>query len=238
MKKIVLDAGHGGPDPGAIGNGVYEKTITLAAALAVYRETKTRKDDYERILTRSTDTRLRDTKDKDLKARGLMAQDADLFISFHTDSVTNRTARGFTLYINAFSPDSQRFAEILERNYKNLVPDIPSRGIIEKLNSAGKDDYYGVLRAIPAAVPALIFEMGYISNVTDRSTLISETFPRQVAEAVIRSMDEYFNIKNEENEISRLTRILAEKRRIILDQAQIIKEQEQEIDRLKKQLSK
>jgi N-acetylmuramoyl-L-alanine amidase len=238
MRKIVLDAGHGGADPGAVGSGIMEKDINLNVALSVYRETKTRKNDYERILTRSTDNAIRSNKSQDLKARGTLGKAADLFISFHCDASEVRTARGFSVYINAFSPDSRKFAEILSKHYAALVSDIPSRGIFERLNSTGKDDYYGVLRPIPQGVPAVIFEMGFISNISDRSALISDTFPRQAAEAVIRAADEFFNIKLEESELSRLTKILADKRRIILDQAKIIREQGLEIERLRKQFKK
>jgi N-acetylmuramoyl-L-alanine amidase len=93
-RVVMLDPGHGGVDPGAIGaSGIYEKIITLAAA----RQLKTRLEDtgrYKVVLTREKDVSVGLTERREL------AHDvgADIFVSLHADSIANKTVRGLSVY--------------------------------------------------------------------------------------------------------------------------------------------
>lgn len=92
---IVVDAGHGGKDPGAIGRtmGLYEKTVTLAMALEL-KHAFASDSRYNIVLTRSKDEFV------PLAKRVQIAQEAkaDIFISLHADSVANRKANGISVY--------------------------------------------------------------------------------------------------------------------------------------------
>lgn len=94
-KTIVIDAGHGGNDPGAVSsNGVFEKTITLLMANALQKELATRSN-YHIVLTRSDDRFIR------LRERLKIARqnNADLFLSLHADSHKNKKYKGFSVYV-------------------------------------------------------------------------------------------------------------------------------------------
>ena len=107
---IVVDAGHGGVDPGAIGkNGFYEKTVALAAAKELKNALEAF-DDYRVVLTRDTDVYL------SLKQRVAIARQVagDLFISIHADSIKNQDIRGghvYTLSEKASDKAAQVLAE-------------------------------------------------------------------------------------------------------------------------------
>lgn len=241
-KVFVMDPGHGGPDPGAVANGtIFEKNINLAVVLQIYRDTKNSKN-YSRFVTRYEDKRVHADPKKELAARGNQGKNSDLFCSFHCDSSLNKNASGFSIYCNYNSPSSKVFAQILADEYKKASK-LKLFGIYTKVNSAGNNDYYGVLRAIPEDIPAIIFEMGFLSNESDRSLLISKDFPSLVSKAFIKALDLFFGftekpgrevVTTEESELERLIKVLAEKRQIILAQAKIINDLSAEIDRLKK----
>lgn len=95
MKKIVLDAGHGGSDPGNIGSKVREKDINLAVTLLVGKYIKENMPDVEVIYTRDDDSF------PTLKQRPNIANvnKADLFVSIHSNSATNKSAYGTETFV-------------------------------------------------------------------------------------------------------------------------------------------
>ncbi len=107
---IVVDAGHGGVDPGAIGkNGFYEKTVALAAAKELKKALE-KFGSYRVVLTRDTDIYL------PLKQRVAIARQVagDLFVSIHADSIKNQDIRGghvYTLSEKASDKAAQALAE-------------------------------------------------------------------------------------------------------------------------------
>ncbi|WP_445679655.1 N-acetylmuramoyl-L-alanine amidase [Radicibacter daui] len=108
---VVIDAGHGGQDPGAIGlGGVYEKNITLATALLL-RDELNKLGGYEVHMTRSTDVFL-PLRDRVDVARHV---NADLFISLHADSIPGRAIRGASIYTLS-NKASDKEAELLAQS--------------------------------------------------------------------------------------------------------------------------
>jgi N-acetylmuramoyl-L-alanine amidase len=95
MKKIVLDAGHGGKDPGNIGSRAKEKDINLAVTLLVGKYIKENMPDVEVIYTRDDDSF------PELKKRPEIANTnkADLFVSIHSNSATNKSAYGTETFV-------------------------------------------------------------------------------------------------------------------------------------------
>lgn len=104
QRKVVIDAGHGGHDPGAVGpNGLYEKDVVLDIALRVRDIIKNEYPSYEVILTRDKDIFI------PLKDRAKIANNtgADLFLSVHANASPNRQARGIETYFLNWTDDEE-----------------------------------------------------------------------------------------------------------------------------------
>lgn len=207
LPLIVIDAGHGGRDPGAIGvNGSYEKNVVLdiATEMAAQLEGKARVK-----LTRSTDRFLA------LPERVAIAREAqaNLFISIHADSAPDSAARGlsaYTLSQTASDDFARKLADsenIVDQRYgariheqeavANILYDLAARQTITAsrfakealVRAAGRslrllDDpkrsaNFAVLRA--PDVPSLLIETGFLSNPADEEILNSASERRKIA---------------------------------------------------------
>ena len=171
---VVIDAGHGGRDPGAAHHGFREKDIVLDVALMVAETLRVSGVDAR--MTRSTDTFI------ELNDRAALAQEvgAKLFVSLHCDSAPNRRARGFTIYApQSRMRQTSSFAAVMEKSM--LTTNMTSRGI----RSAG----FRVL--LRTRCPALLVEMGYLSNRYDARVLGSESSRRAIARAVANAVTGY-----------------------------------------------
>ncbi len=174
---VVIDAGHGGKDPGATSVlGFYEKGINLAVARKVawllgqkgLRVKMTRTSDY-----------FVELEDRAAIANNLRA---DLFVSIHSDSFPKSTRRGFTVYIaRSASSSSRRAASAIARSMSGTG-----------LNSFGTQTAgYHVLTGTRG--PAVLVEMGYLSNRREAALLRSSSFQNRLAEAVADGISDYFN---------------------------------------------
>ncbi len=220
-KIIVLDPGHGGQDPGAIGySGVYEKNITLAMG----RELKAlldKKGKYKVYLTRSTD------KFIPLRERVKIARryKADLFMSIHADSALNRNAKGLSVYTLSETASDKEAAALAERENKADV--ISGLNLIEHskevsdilINLAQRETMnrssefaafmvqemkksvklvanthrfagFAVLKA--PDIPAVLLEMGYLSNRQEEKLLQQKNYRKKLAESTAEAIDKYF----------------------------------------------
>lgn len=143
IKKIVIDAGHGGHDPGALGCKSKEKDIALAVALEVGKKIKNACPDVEVYYTRSTDVFVK------LENRCKFANDkhADLFISIHCNASENKNARGTEVYVMGLHKSEASLAVakrenasmLLESDYQstygNFDPNSPESYVIFSLYS-------------------------------------------------------------------------------------------------------
>lgn len=220
-KIIVLDPGHGGKDPGAIGySGVYEKNITLAMAkeLKVILE----KEGYKVHLTRSTDIFI------PLRDRVKIARkyNADLFMSIHADSAVNRSAKGLSVYTLSETASDKEAAALAERENKadvvaglNLlehskeVSDIlinlaqretmnrssefasfmvqEMRKSVKLRDNTHRFAGFAVLKA--PDVPSVLLEMGYLSNRTEERLLKQKDYRRKLAVSTSKAVEKYFD---------------------------------------------
>jgi len=174
---VVIDAGHGGKDPGATSVlGFYEKSVNLAVAHKVARLLEQR--GLRVKMTRTSDYFV------ELEDRAAIANDlnADLFVSIHSDSFPKSTRRGFTVYIaRSASSSSRRAASAIVRSMSGTG-----------LNSFGTQTAgYHVLTGTRG--PAVLVELGYLSNRREAALLRSSSFQNRLAQAVADGISDYFN---------------------------------------------
>ena len=120
MTKIFIDAGHGGPDPGAVGNGVTEEFVNLNVAR--YLAQDLRDFGYSVMEYRTTsDENVLENKNADLRNRARMANEwgADYFISIHTNSSTNTAAQGAEAYVYRLGGEAEDLAESILESIAN-----------------------------------------------------------------------------------------------------------------------
>ena len=173
-KTIVVDAGHGGSDPGAIRDNIKEKDINLAVALEF--ASLLRQYGAEVVLTRSDDTfvTLYERADKANRTN------ADLFISIHANSHDNPTAHGIEVFYGW--DHSLDLARTIERHLR-LELGRHSRGV--------KHYRYYVIRA--TKMPAVLVELGFITNKEDREKFLDPNFARDHALVLLKAVMDYFD---------------------------------------------
>lgn len=174
--RVVVDPGHGGKDPGAIGrNGLMEKTVNLAVAAEVAR--LLRQDGFAVSMTRQTDIFV----ELDERARIADRFDADLFVSIHADSCNNPSARGYTVYTcrgasHRSDAAAKAVVEALDGN------GIGNRGV-RKAN-------YRVL--VQTGCPAILVELGFLSNGAEAGMLASGEVQKRLARSVAEGVRTFF----------------------------------------------
>jgi N-acetylmuramoyl-L-alanine amidase len=175
--KVVLDAGHGGKDPGAYSvNGRHEKEYNLAITLKI-KALLDKEPKIKPYLTRSVDTFV------ELNDRAKIANDlnADMFISFHANSASNGTVSGSETYYNR--DNSKSLADII---HKHLIA---GTGLADrKVRQAG----FVVIKK--TTMPAVLLEAGYLSNANDSSILFSDAKQNKIAAEIVAGIKEYFNL--------------------------------------------
>lgn len=162
LKKVVIDAGHGGEDPGGVGVGLQEKHINLDVAKRIKSFLEQRYSGIQVIMTRETDTFLT------LHQRCEIANQAkaDLFISIHTNSRNNTTASGYEDYVDSDLSPTSRTEAIRKTIHSSIVKVLPIRDRGRKIA-----DFY-VLKA--TIMPAVLLEIGFI--IGDSNHLKSNEF--------------------------------------------------------------
>lgn len=174
--KVVIDPGHGGEDPGATGaSGTYEKDFTLSLAKKVFQLLE--KDErFQVYMTRQEDVFLSaQNRERPNYANSIPA---DLFVSIHGNTFEDSSVSGTETYY-------------YERNSKALA-NIMHQSILEatgfKDRGVRKEDYF-VLK--DTTMPAVLLEVGYITNPENEGKMLTDDFQQQVAEAISNGIKEY-----------------------------------------------
>ena len=190
---ILLDAGHGGEDGGAVGvGGVVEKDLNLAITLKL--DSFLRAMGYQTILTRDSDadlhdlaaSTLRDRKTSDIHNRYAMMEalrEKDLFVSIHMNKFPGSGAHGTQVFYSKNTPQSAVLAESIQRSVVRLVQPENTRQI-----KPSGDSIYLLYYAKKTAV---LVECGFISNATEAEKLQDEAYQRQIAFAIACGVLEY-----------------------------------------------
>ena len=218
---IVIDPGHGGIDPGAVGSSINEKQLTLAVAKALKKELEDT-GKFRVLLTRSRDVYI------PLRERFGLAREkgADLFISLHADSHNNPLTRGasvYTLSEKASDAESEALAakenksdiiagvdlskqsnvvsniliDLAQRDTKNMSTRFASllvRELKEQTMLLGNTHRFAGFAVLKAPdVPSVLVEMGYISSSKDEALLSSSGHQKKLARAVRQAVENYFS---------------------------------------------
>jgi N-acetylmuramoyl-L-alanine amidase len=172
---VVIDAGHGGHDPGTIGvSGLREKAVNLevAARVASILEQK----GLGVVMTRQQDQFIELEERADIANR----RSADLFVSIHSDSAPNRSIQGFTVYVaRAASPEAYRAASVIGQALADTGSE--SHGI--------READYKVL--VHSNGPAVLIELGYLSNAQDCAHLRDPAYQNRLAQAITNGILTY-----------------------------------------------
>ncbi|MFW2488066.1 N-acetylmuramoyl-L-alanine amidase family protein [Clostridium chromiireducens] len=184
LKTIVIDPGHGGYDPGSIGvKGTIEKNTTLSISLKLGAILE--KKGFNIIYTRESDnvTWPSDNK-KDLAARADIANEAsaDIFISIHLNTFHMEEVRGTETYYNKVSTEGKEIAELIQNQ---IVKEVKSN------DRGAQPGSFSVLRKVTA--PAVLIELGYISNKSEESLLNSISYQNKMSQAIANGVYSYFN---------------------------------------------
>jgi N-acetylmuramoyl-L-alanine amidase len=185
-RLVVLDAGHGGRDPGATGpGGLTEKTITLDLAHRV-AERLASHEALEVLLTRTDDTFV------PIDARIACAAEAALFVSLHANAAADETLSGVEVFYGgggltaaASGPRSPvRLGFDVVEAFERRLSDV--RTVV-------RPGSFGVLAR--NAVPSVLVEIGYLTNATDAARLQDETYRRLVAEAIAEGATRFLEVR-------------------------------------------
>jgi len=222
-KIIVIDPGHGGEDPGAVGKrGTYEKNIVLVIGREI-KKAVNKIPGYRAVLTREGDYYVSFNK------RLQIAKDlgASLFVSVHADAARNRNAKGSSVYCLSNGAASSEAAKLLanNENLSDIIGGVP--------NGEGKNEYDQIIlnmfqtntinlsktyastlinqldrvnslkhKEVQEApfrvlklpdIPAVLIETAYISNMQEESLLKTYSFQKKLALAVASSVTEYLS---------------------------------------------
>ncbi|HEX8570622.1 MAG TPA: N-acetylmuramoyl-L-alanine amidase [Caulobacteraceae bacterium] len=217
-KVIVIDAGHGGRDPGAHGHAAREKDVTLAAALALKARLE-KSGRYKVVLTREKDIQI----PLEGRVRAARRADADLFISLHADAGHDPSLRGASVYtlsengsdrvakrvlsgaktfgeVKLAGPDravNSILLDLTQRNTRNqsatfaqlLLAEVEDEATLLKTSQRNA----GFVVLLAPDVPAVLFEMGFMTNPEDEKALRDPATRRRLMGAVADSIDDYFS---------------------------------------------
>ena len=224
LPLVMLDPGHGGKDPGAIGiSGTYEKHVALAAALELKRHLEAGR------MCRVALTRTRDVFIP-LPDRVAIAQRqrAALFVSLHADALSDASVRGASVYTGSDTASDPQTAALAQRensvdrldpSYRGMAPDVANilaslvrqetrqgaariaRTLVGTMGpeigmiaNPARHARFAVLRA--ADVPSVLVEMGFMSNKTDEAALRRPEHRTRVAAVMRRAIEAYLAAGN------------------------------------------
>lgn len=178
--KLYLDPGHGGSDPGAVGNGLKEKEVVLDLAKIIVRLLRA----YPKAqvkLSRSRD----ETKSLKARTREANVWGADLYLSLHCNAF-NGEVRGYEDYVYHRLPQQAKAATYRNILHKQLVTasGLPDRG--------EKKANFHVLRE--TTMPAILMENGFIDHPEDAKLLKQDLWREKIAQAYVEALSEIFSL--------------------------------------------
>ncbi|MBE7711098.1 MAG: N-acetylmuramoyl-L-alanine amidase [Cyanobacteria bacterium SIG31] len=171
--KIMLDAGHGGSDYGAIREGINEKDITLEITQRV--DAILRSKGYKTALVRDDDSFV------SLEDRAAFneSEDPEIFVSIHVNSAVSKDPSGIETHW--YHENSKDLAQIIHKHMVKNIPTSIDRGLF-------KSKFYVINHT---KAPAVLCEIGFLSNDAERNALITESRKQKTAKAIADGIIEY-----------------------------------------------
>ena len=183
---VLIDAGHGGTDGGAVGkdSGTLEKELNLKVAQYL-------RDDLEQsgarvIMTREADMEYSRNKRADLTARLELAQsgNADMLVSIHMNEYRSRSESGPQVFYRAGQEQSRLLAGAIQA------------AMIQELNPVKKrtampGDYF----ILSLSIPSVLVECGFLSNAAEEKLLLTDVYQRRVAQSIRDGIMDYVSLQ-------------------------------------------
>lgn len=191
---VIIDAGHGGSDPGKVGTGdILEKEINLAIAKKV--ETQLKKEKIKVIMTREEDRMLTGDADSGSKAQD-MKERVELInkelpqiaVSIHQNSYQDASVHGAQVFYYSGSQEGERAAGIMQNALLAFDAD--------NTRQPKANDTYYLLRH--TQVPTIIVECGFLSNPEEAGNLCLDEYQEKVAQAICQGILEFIRPGNSE----------------------------------------
>lgn len=217
---VVIDAGHGGKDPGCIGKGgTKEKTVVLSVARKLKKELDA--VGFKTFLTRSDDTFLK------LSDRAAIAEKrhADLFLSLHANANPSRATKGYSVYTlseKASDEEAQKLAETenavdkigvsgfsgFSKEIRVALSSLQQRAVAElseeyasdcarAMNNAaitrlpGPNIRHAPFAVLRSTVPGALIELGHLSNIAEEKLLKTDAHQNKLVRAIVKSVKNY-----------------------------------------------
>ncbi len=197
QKTVILDAGHGGEDPGAVSDysGLREKDVNLNIVMLV--KNLLEKENYKVILTRDTDQLTYGENDvtilqkrrADLTRRKKIMDEsgADIVLSIHLNKFPQTKYHGAQTFFPPNSPDSQKLAGEIQNSIRLNVDNANDRSALVK------KDQIMILKNIKT--PTVIVECGFVSNADEEKLLGTEEYQNKLAAAIKAGVENYYKNK-------------------------------------------
>ena len=182
-KHIVIDAGHGGFDPGKVAaDGSEEKAVNLSIArlLQGYLE----QSGAEVSMTRIEDAALSHGKSSDMKERIKIGKNCDAFVSIHQNSYPAPDVHGAQVFYYNKSQSGEKLAKHIQSRLKEYADILNDR--TAKANSS-----YYILKK--STVPCVIVECGFLSSPDENAKLNDPNYQKKIAKAVYMGIVDYFS---------------------------------------------
>jgi N-acetylmuramoyl-L-alanine amidase len=188
-RVVVIDAGHGGVDPGAVGKGlVLEKDVTLAVSKRL--QSLIQQGGAKTIMVREDDSDLGTSvgllkrKREDLAQRIQLAKDvqAEVYISIHANSFPNANLTGAQTFYHSDSPESKLLAQSIQQELNSMTN---GKRVIK-----ANQDIYVLKKAHQAAVTV---ELGFLSNLEEEQLMTTPDYQEKLAIAIYKGLSVYFS---------------------------------------------
>ena len=191
--KIIIDAGHGGFDGGAVADdGTLEKNINLVIASNLKQLCKL--GGFEVIMTRDSDTgtevdesdSISNRKKSDMKRRlAVIEENPDaIFVSIHLNKFTVSTASGAQVFYSKNNSNSETLAENIQKSMVDLIQKENTRAIKQADNS--------IFLLKKSSIPSIIIECGFLSNYEELKLLKNYDYQRKIAFAIYCGILNYY----------------------------------------------
>ena len=185
-KVIYIDPGHGGTDPGALYNDLYEADLNLQISLKLEAELEkngaivylTRYGDYDLAVKNAIN---RKRSDLSRRANIINASNADIYLSIHLNSDISSTWQGAQAFYDTVNEKNEIIAKIMQEQFKM---DLKTNREYKQIN-----DHYLYQRV---KIPGVLLEVGFISNPNERYLLKQDNYQEKIAVSIKNGLINYF----------------------------------------------